>query len=297
MFSITSVFGRVACRRASSRRAVNALVGGTMVRVFWAFIAFNIYSLFLISAFAENTPYLFDAKLVSEMLAAGEIFDIKDLGWKDHYIWRLFSGVFVTAVVAFLAGAIARSKGGKIAAIANLPSIFVWAGTFYLMASGKVDVEGRTGFLVVSLIAIPLTTWIAFHAGNVGAETQASDFTEGTVLGIRPLHWAWIVFPLYLYSVGIVYVGAKFLALQFLTWRDMSMVAAFISLLALAPLFAWVAPLKMVHKVLSGHSLGDKPPVVKALANMGILIGGIVVAIAVQFACFWVLQKIISWWY
>ena len=268
-----------------------------MARAFWAFVAFNIYSLFLISSFQENSPHLFDAKLVSEMRAAGEIFDIRDWGWKDHYIWRLFSGVVVTVVAAFLAGAIARDKGGKVAAIANIPSILVWAGTFYLMAFGKIDVEGQTGFLVVSLIAIPLTTWIAYQTGNIGAETQASDFAEGTVLGIRPLHWAWLVFPLYFYSLGIVYVSAKFLALQFFTWRDMSMVGAFISLLALAPVFAWVTPLYIVHNVLSGESLNDKPPLVKALANAGILTGGAVVAMAIQIACFWVLQKIMSWWH
>ena len=117
------------------------------------------------------------------------------------------------------------------------------------------------------------------------------------MLGIRPLHWAWIVFPLYLYSLGIVYVGAKFLALQFLTWRDMSMGGAFISLLALVPVFAWVTPLNIAHNVLSGESLSDKTPFVKALSNTGILIGGALVAMAIQVACFWLLQKIMSWWY
>jgi len=268
-----------------------------MARAFWAFVAFNIYSLFLISAFQENTPHLFDAKLVSEMRAAGEIFDLKEWGWKDHYVWRLFSGVVVTALAAFLAGAIAKEKGAKVAAVANIPSILVWAGTFYVMAFGRIELEGQTGFLVVSLIAIPLTTWVAYHLGKIGEETQASDFAADTVLGIRPYHWAWIAFPLYLYSRGIVFVAAKFLALQFFTWRDMSMVGAFISLLALIPLFAWVTPLNMAHKVLSGESLADKAPFVKALANTVILLGGMLVALAIQFACFWLLQKIMSWWY
>lgn len=85
-----------------------------MARAFWAFVAFNVYSLFLISAFQENTPYLFDAKLVAEMRAAEEIFDIRAWGWKDHYIWRLFSGVVVTAIAAYLAGAIALKNGAKV---------------------------------------------------------------------------------------------------------------------------------------------------------------------------------------
>ena len=268
-----------------------------MARAILAFVAFNVYSLFLISAFQENTSYLFDVKLVSEMRAAGEIFNLKEWGWKNHYIWRLFSAVIVTVLAGFLSGAIARDKSSKVTLIANIPSVLVWAGTFYLMAFGEIDVEGKTGFLIVSLIAIPLTTWIAFHAGKIGAETQESSFAEGTVLGIRPFHWVWIVLPLYLYGLGVIFVVVKFFALQFLTWRDMSMVGAFISLLALIPIIAWGAPLKFAYNVLSGESLDGKSAFVKALANTGILVGGALAATGIQLVCFWLLQKIMSWWY
>ncbi len=268
-----------------------------MARAFWAFVAFNVYSLFLISAFQENTPYLFDAKLVAEMRAAKEIFDIRAWGWKDHYIWRLFSGVVVTAIAAYLAGAIALKNGAKVAAIANVPSVLVWAGTVYLMASGHTEWEGQTGFIVVSLIAIPLTTWLAYHFGRIGADAQASDFAENTVLGVRPYHWAWTVFPLYLYGLGVVYAVAKFLALQFLTWRDVSMVGAFISLLALIPVIAWIVPLVMAYNVLTGESLSEKSAFAKASANTGIIIGGALLASGIQIACYWLLQMLMSWWY
>jgi hypothetical protein len=268
-----------------------------MARAIWAFVAFNVYSLFLISAFQENTLHLFDAKLVSDMSAAGETFDIRAWGWKDHYIWRLFSGVTVTAMAAFLAGAIARQNGAKAAAIANVPSILVWAAIFYFMAFGSTEWEGQTGFAVVAVIAIPLTTWIAYKFGKVGAETQASEFEDNTVLGIRPYHWVWIIFPVYLYSLAIVFVVAKFFALQFLTWRDVGMVGAFISFLALVPVIAWIAPVVMSYNVLAGESLSEKSPGVRSLANTGIIIGGALLASGVQIACFWLLQKLTSWWY
>lgn len=258
-----------------------------MARVFWAFIAFNIYSLFLISAFQESTPYLFDLKSVSEMRTAGEIFNIKDWGWKDHYIWRIFSGAVVTAIAAFLAGAIARNKGGLVAAVANIPSIFVWATTFYITAFDKINVEAQMEFSLISLIAIPLTTWIAVQAGNAGAEVQTSTFTEDTVLGIRAFHWAWIVLPLYYYSMSIIYVVAKLLALDQITWG----VSSIFMLLALPPIIAWATPLVMAYKILSGESLSDKPPIVKGLANAGILIGGAAVAMAIQIGCFWLIHK------
>jgi hypothetical protein len=268
-----------------------------MTRTIWAFIAFNVYSLFLISAFQENTPYLFDGKLVSAMYAAGEIFDIRAWGWKDHYIWRLFSGVVVTAIVAFLAGAIARRNAAKVAVIANVPSILVWVMMFYFMAFGHTEWEGQTGFMIVSVIAIPLTTWIAYQFGKVGGDAQASTFEDNTVLGVRPYHWAWIVFPLYLYALGIVFVVAKFFALQFFTWRDLSVVGAFISFLALVPVIAWIVPSVMAYNILAGEFLSEGSPGVRALASTGIIIGGALLATGIQTVCFWLLQKLISWWY
>ena len=167
----------------------------------------------------------------------------------------------------------------------------------YFMAAGRTEWEGQTGFIVVSVIAVPLTTWIAYQFGKLGAETQASEFEDNTVLGVRPYHWAWIAFPLYLYGLGIVFAAAKFFALQFLTWRDMSMVGALISFLALVPVIAWIAPVVMTYNVLAGTSLSEKSPAVRGLANTGIIISGALLASGIQIVCFWLLQKVMSWWY
>jgi len=240
-----------------------------VARWFWALVAFNFYALFLLSAFEQNIPYLFDAKLVSEMRAAGNVFEINDWGWKDHYIWRLFASVVITALVAFLAGAIARLKGGVVAVVANIPSILVWGAMLFVITHGN-PIEGQTGFTVVSVVAIPLTTGVAYYFGRIGGETQSSEFPDDTVLGIRPYHWMWIVFPIYLYAVGIVFVLAKFIVLQLLTWRDMSIVGAIVSLLGLIPVILWIYPLTFVYRVLAGRGLSEKSAGIKAIANAGV---------------------------
>lgn len=268
-----------------------------MARAIWAFAAFNIYSLSLSSAFLQNTSYLFDAQLISQMRDAGEAFDPGDWGWKDHYIWRLLAAAVTTAIAGFLAGAIARQNGGKVAIIANIPSVLVWIATLCLLTLGKVEIEQRIGFVVVSLIAIPLTTWIAYRAGQSGSETQQSDFSAETVLGIKRGHWVWLVFPLYLYAMGMIFVVAKFFLLQFLTWRDMSIIGSVVSLLALLPIIAWAMPLKFTYAVLAGEALAGRSRWVQALANAGFLIGGVPIAIAVQIVCLWLVQRITSWWY
>jgi hypothetical protein len=170
-----------------------------------AFVAFNVYSLFLISAFEVNTAYLYKSNL-----AWGKLPDLRESGWGDHFIWRLFAGVVVTLLVGFLAGAIAKRKGALVAAVANAPSVVVWAVLFYILCCGDTTkIAGQTGFLVVSLIAIPLTTYLAYVAGKAGEEMQASDCPDNTVLGIWPYHWIWAPLPLSWYALGVVFAPAR----------------------------------------------------------------------------------------
>jgi hypothetical protein len=172
--------------------------------------------------------------------------------WQEHYIWRLVASVVVTALVAFLAGAIAKTRGGITAAIANVPSVLLWGYFLYRLVFSETTVEGQTGFAVISAIAIPLTTWISYVLGEAGAETSASDLDRGNVLGIRSYHWVWLIVPIYFYSLGVVEVVAKFFVMQFYTWRDMSMVASFMYLLALVPILAWIAPIFLAYNILGG---------------------------------------------
>ena len=265
-----------------------------MERKIWAIVAFNVYAIFLISAFLENTAYLFDASLLKEMRLSAIDMDPRDWGWGDHYVWRLFAGSVVTALVGFLAGAIAKHNGAKVAALANIPSVLIWGGMIYLFGFSGVEVEAKTGFIVVSIIAIPLTTYIAYLSGGFGEEVQRRTYPENTVLGVKGYHWAWAVFPLYWYSLGIVFTGAKFVGIQFATWSDTSIFGALLILAMLVPVVAWVYPLRVVHRVLMGDLLSGHSAVVRGFANFGILIAGMFVASGVQFAIYWLLSKILT---
>ena len=264
-----------------------------MARKIGAFIAFNVYSFFLISAFEKNVPYLFDAKILSSMRERGLQIDIGDWGWNDHYIWRLFASAIVTALAAFLAGAIVRDKGGKIAAISNIPSILIWMGFLYLMVFGHVKVAGQTGFAIISLLSIPLTSFVAYFAGNIGEEVQNTGYGENSVLGIHPYHWIWLIFPIYLYGIDLVFVVTKFLALQMRYWSNKSIWGTMISMIALLPVIAWIYPIRLIYKVLSGELLSESRAAVRVLANCGIFIGGALLGTGAEIACYWLLNKIL----
>lgn len=267
-----------------------------MTRQIAAFIAFNVYALFLISAFQENTAYLFDVNLIADMKLDGLDINPREWGWGNHYIWRLFSGIAVTAIVAVLSGAIAKKDGGRISAISNMPSVLVWGVMLYLFGFTDVEVEAKTAFTVISIIAIPLTTYIAYIAGNFGTELQQQEYPADTVLGLKGYHWIWAAFPLYWYSLGIVFVATKFIGFQLATWssNQLGPITALLSLLMLVPIVAWIYPLRLVQRVLRRELLSTSSTLIRGLSNFGILILGMIIASGIQYGCYWLFSKIAS---
>lgn len=276
----------------------------------WAFVAYNMYSLILISAFQKNTSNvyslfqtiawreskanLFNVSLINQIKLNGFLLNPLEWGWYDHYIWRLFSGVVVTAIVGILAGAFAKKDGARTAAIANIPSIIIWAGMIYLFTFVNSRAEGRTGFIIVSIIAIPLTTFLAYKMGGLG-ETIQEKFPEGTVLGMKRYHWIWAVIPLYLYSFGIVFATTKFIGFELAMWIDdgENIFTVILLFLMLLPVIAWVYPFRLVHRILIGELLNAYATTIKVLTNLVILVAGVIFAIGIQFGIYWLLSKII----
>lgn len=265
----------------------------SMGRKILAIVTFNAYAIFLLSAFEENTAYLFDASLIKEVQSRGFEINLKEWGWGSHYIWRLFAGVVVSALGGFLAGAVAKESGAKTAALANIPSVLMWGGMIYLFFSG-VEVEAREGFLAISILAIPLTTYIAYLSGGFGEEIQRQEFPDNTVLGIKGYHWIWAIFPLYWYALGIVFAGAIFVGFQLaaLNWDTFSIKRGLVAIPLIFSIVAWVYPLRIVHRVLMGDLLPNHSAAIRGLANFGVLIGGMFVATGIQVGAYWLVGKI-----
>lgn len=272
-----------------------------MGRKILAIVTFNAYVIFLLSAFEENTAYLFDISLIKDIQSRGFEINLKEWGWGSHYIWRLFAGVVVSALCGFIAGAVAKESGAKTAALANIPSILCWGGLLYLFFSG-VEVEAISllfspagpGFIAISIIAIPLTTYVAYLSGGFGEEIQRQEFPDNTVLGIKGYHWIWAIFPLYWYALGIVFAVAIFVGFQIeaLNWDTFSIKRGLIAFPLLFSIVAWVYPLRIVHRVLMGDLLSDYSAAARGIANFGVLLGGMFVATGIQFGAYWLVGKI-----
>jgi hypothetical protein len=266
-----------------------------MRKAFGAILAFNFYSLTLVWAFMTNTVYFFEPDVVQNFQKYG-LSVPEDYMWGDHYIWRLIVSIIVTALAGFLAGAIAKKKGGLISALANIPSVITWGGLVYILLSYPEDYPSQTGYLIISILAIPVTTFIAYLFGRIGEQTQEEGFDEKTVFGIRPFHFIWIFIPLYPYSIGLVHATGVLVKTLMMLWGDMSIISSFIYLLGLIPVAIWLLPLGILYAILTNEILSGMGKIIKSLASCAILIFGFIIAVFIERWTYMLLGKIVNWW-
>jgi len=266
-----------------------------VIRRLFAFVAFNVYSASLIGAFQINTPYQFDSEMIRR-LQGTHIDSPNHWGWGNHYIWRLVAAVVATALAGTLTGAIARTRGGLATALSNIPSIAIWIGIAYYLefesssfVYGDQTITIHTGMIIVALIAIPLTTYVAFHAGEFGATLQRDEFEESTVFGIAWYHWAWLVIPVYLYAMASILPITNFLTFSFLTGDGL--ITSLINFALFVTAIASLLPLVWVYTRLKIPKKGLGQSSISAIINFGIIALGLIGVAAVQLASHWLLGK------
>jgi len=268
-----------------------------MLRKFLAFLAYNIYSGCVLWAFDWNTAYRFDSNMVSRLEHTGFDTPPNQWGWGNHYVWRLLAAGVSTLFGGFVAGAVARTRGGIIAAVSNVPSIALWAWIIYILGFeniptiyGDQEITSHTGMVVISVIAIPLTTLLALLGGQLGADAQRDEFGEEGVLGIAGYHWFWLFLPIYFYTVNCLIPITTFLTFSFL-YSDVSILAGIINFIMFLVAVASFIPLGWVYSRLRNPAESFKQSLAGAGINFLILVLGFAFVGAVQYAGQWLLEK------
>lgn len=274
--------------------------GGTMKRKIAAALAFNAYAFVFVWAFWAATPFLFHGQELASLKDRGLPFKFEDWGFDDHYLWRLLAAAISTAIAGFICGALAREKGSKVALIANIPSVVGWIAYawmfFFLFDSlgvkGDDKIEGlKTAYGIVSIIAIPMTCWLAMKFGEIGERFQFELSQQDTTLGVSDWHWAWMWLPLSPYGYKIVINIMSFIGMQLRMWSDRSLLGSVLSLLGIAIVVTWIAPLVVSYQTLARGRFQDRPPAQRGALVAAILVGGYFLATAVGYAFGWVLGK------
>jgi len=235
------------------------------------FLAYNTYSFVLMAAFVINSPRLFgsEGSAVENFSPGAAPF--------SYYVWFLVARCLTTLIPAFLAGAIVKARGGMRAVLFNV----LWA-LFHLISGIAVfagAVEGWSWkFALVSVIAAPLTTGIAFLGGTWGQHYQAKHCEEETVLDLWPYHWVWAIVPAAVYATGFVRTVGLFIRLA------QSSPDLIDALTALLPVIAWTAPLAIAQDVLAGSMLSNKGKIARAVVVIVILAIGVAMALGIEMA-------------
>src|SRR6185369_647940 len=85
------------------------------------------------------------------------------------------------------------------------------------------------------------------------------------------------------YSISMIAAGARFLQNMWYGWGQEGLLGTVLYLLTLIPLIAYVYPLRLSYRILSGERLADRGRAMRAAAVAGSLILGLVIAIALDF--------------
>jgi len=257
-------------------------------------IFFNFYGLIFIDCFMLATRYIFHSPFTVEQKDASDTEKILinaydrqldggkaglPLGWGKHYVWRIISISLSIAAAGFFTGAFCKTNGGRVALISCVPCLIILAAQVYLYGFQVVGFSGDPSYLelggylyeiaapkahlVISIAAIPLSIFLAYVFGNTGSLFQ-ENFTYGTLLGVKKYHLLWLWLPMYFYISGLVISVTRAITGIFTPLAMYSFQAAI-----------YIVAIGLVYSVLRGKRLSRSNGFVRALANLGILIAGI----------------------
>lgn len=165
-------------------------------RYIGAFFIYIIYWGTVFGAIGHVAGATLSPKEAGELVEEGVIHTIWEYGWGDHYIWFLIVACFVTFCCAALAGAAAKKNGRIIASVANVPILLSLALMSYLHYHGTLSAASPVAWGIILPLSVVGSIYFAFLGGARGERIQQKEFDDNTILGIRPIHWWWFIFPI-----------------------------------------------------------------------------------------------------
>jgi hypothetical protein len=173
-------------------------------RYIGAFFIYIVYWLTLWGAIKKVVGVTLSPQKARELVEEGHIDSVWEYGWGDHYIWYLIVICFTTFSCAALAGATAKKNGRIIATIANVPVLLLMILMCYLHYTSRTYFESPIAWGIVLPLSVIGSAYFAFLGGVKGEHIQQKEFSDNTILGIRSVHWWWLIFPLNLSIQEIV---------------------------------------------------------------------------------------------
>ena len=259
-----------------------------MLRGLQVFFVFNTYSIVLMSALQRVVNNYFTEGGQEPKLTAPPP-DITILDWNNHYIWMSVSGVAVVSMVSFLAGAMTRD-GQRLVMVSAIPTAIVWSITAYIFGI-SLEFPGHLGMAISAGLMVPTTFWISYYSAKKGADQQYElNDNEATTLGIKNLHWVWLVLPIHLYAVPATNAIIRDLLYAKSIASSWNPLMAPLALIPTVSVVFWCVPLWVLMKILSGAYLSSKHSLLKVAVGLIVILVGYWFAIKIDMFCHWLLQ-------
>jgi len=173
-------------------------------RYIGAFFIYIIYSIMLWGAFKKVVGASLSPQRAEELVEEGIISSVWEYGWGEHYIWFSILLCLATYCSAIVAGAAAKKRGAVIAAVANSPGVLLLSFFCLCLYASEIKIENSMGWKIVLPISILGSIFLSIVGGSTGEKWQNKTFASDTILGMRPIHWWWLIFPLYLAIIELV---------------------------------------------------------------------------------------------
>lgn len=173
--------------------------------------------------------------LVTSSVESGAFFIFGERGedwgvafWGTHHITRVLGGLIGVGIGSFVAGCIAKDRGGRWGLISALPRVGLWVIVVFLGIHGamqKYIIPLTIGHWIVAALLTASIPFVAYYAGRVGQETRIENNEfferEGTLLGIKWYHWLWFFFPIHITGLLATVSIFQIIAFFFLIIRSL----------------------------------------------------------------------------
>lgn len=249
-----------------------------MLRYVSAFVLYNVLCFCLLYGFEYTVP------IVSQFLGS-EIEAVPIVvPWGDHYIFKLVSIVTALSIASILTGAVSRKNGGIVTVLSGtlISSLFLLEIFFLFYTDYYVPAE--LGFQTVASIAWFFSVVLPFFCGRYGEHIQRR-FPNRTILGIKPIHFLWLVVPIVFYSMLILVhstVSSVILVESF--FHEDESLPGLMNFITVLPVLADIFVLYVAYNLLIGELMIDKSPTLRTLASAAVL--------TIGFPVTWLIERI-----
>lgn len=119
--------------------------------------------------------------------------------WGDHHILRIIASVLGTLFGSFVAGCIAKFRGGLCGLLSALPTTIFWIFVGGFVFKFLPDIEISLANWIVIIVLVISSPIVGFYFGKIGAIVRLDnpgifESRKYTILGIKWYQWLWLYF-------------------------------------------------------------------------------------------------------